>query len=68
MIIPDSSTWKHLFCIGPLFVRGTTLYISMSDLLFGYVFSSFLQRKPTMFTVLCRNAQSGWQSRKSYIM
>ena len=38
-----------------IFVIGTTLYICMSTLLFGEVFSLLLTEKTTMFTVLCRD-------------
>jgi len=55
MIIPDSSTWKHLFCISPLFVRGTTLYICMSDLLL-YFHHSYKENLPCLlFYVEMRN-------------
>ena len=50
-----------------LFVIGTTLYICMSSLHFGYVFSLLLTKKTNMFTVLCRHAHCDWQSTEVFL-
>ena len=44
-----SNSLDFSFC----FVVGTTLYICMSALPFGLVFSLLLTKKTTMFAVLC---------------
>ena len=48
-------------------VVGTTLYIFMSALSFGWIFSCFFVKKTTMFAVWCEQAHSDWQSTNAFL-